>query len=160
MSKATKSRSYPVIVAVLLLVIAAMVYKFVIAGSTEKGADGRIAILLAPTERALVLREMRNFIDGLQLISDALSRDDMQGVAKAARVMGTVGMHGVPVAMMAKLPIEFKVLALSVHRGFDAIGRDAESIGTTRHTLEQLSHVLQQCSTCHADYQISAATTK
>jgi hypothetical protein len=160
MTGAAKSRIYPVIVVVLLLVIAAMAYKFVISGSTGTVEVGRVAIILAPAERALVLREMRDFIAGLQLISDALSRDDMKGIAKAAHAMGIAKVHDAPVAMMAKLPIEFKLLAFSVYCGFDTIAMDADGTGTPKHSLVQLSQVLQQCVACRAAYRIEAATTK
>ena len=62
---AAKRRICPAIVTMLLLVIAAMAYEFVDTGSTEKVEDGRVAIVLAPQERALMLREMRNFVAGL-----------------------------------------------------------------------------------------------
>ena len=160
MTDAAKSRIYLAIVAVLLLVIAAMAYKFIIAGSTEKAEDGRVALILEPGERMLMLREMRDFVAGLQLISDALSRDDMRDVAKAARAMGTARTHDVPVAMMGKLPIEFKTLALSVHREFDTIATDAEGTGIPKHTLTQLSDALQKCVACHGSYQVKAAATQ
>jgi len=160
MTDAARSRIYPSVIVVLLLIIAAMAYKFIVAGSTEKTEDGRVAILLEPGERALILREMRAFVAGLQLMSDALSRDDMKGVAKVARGMGTARAHDVPLAMMGKLPLEFKTFAFSVHGGFDTIAIDAETIGMPKHTLGQLSDVLQKCVACHSSYQVKAATTK
>jgi len=87
MTDVAKSRIYLVTIAVLLLVVAAMAYKFIVAGSTQKGEDGRVAVILEPGERALMLREMREFIAGLQRVADALSRDDMPGVAKTSRAM-------------------------------------------------------------------------
>lgn len=160
MTDAGKSRIYLVTIAILLLVIAAMAYKFIIAGSTQMGEDGRVAVILEPGERVLMLREMREFVVGLQLVADALSRDDMQGVAKASRGMGTARAHDVPVAMMGKLPLEFKTLALDTHREFDAIAADAEANGTSKHTLTQLADVLQKCVACHASYQVKGATSK
>lgn len=106
-----------------------------------------------------MLREMRAFVAGLQLMSDALSRDDMKGVAKAARAMGSAKAHDVPLALMGKLPLGFKTLAFSVHGGFDTIASDAETIGMPKHTLGQLSAVLQQCVACHGSYQVKTATT-
>jgi len=156
-----KSRIYLAIIAVLILVIAGMAYQFIIAGSTQKGEDGRrVAIVLAPAQRALMLREMRDFVAGLQLISDGLSRDDMNAVAKAARAMGTARAHDVPVAMMGKLPLEFKTLALGVHREFDTIAMDAEQMGMPKHTLGQLSETLQRCVACHATYEVKAAPAR
>lgn len=154
MGEVTKRRIYQVIIAVLLLVIATMAYKFIVAGSTEKAENRRVAIVLEPGERALMLREMRDFVGSLQAIADALSREDMKGVAKAAREMGTTRTRDVPLAMMGKLPLEFKTLALGVHHGFDTIALDAEGNGTSRHTLGQVSAVLQKCVARHASYEV------
>jgi len=148
------TRIYQATIVVLLVVIAAMAYKFIVAGSTEKAEDGRVALLLDPAERALMLGEMRGFVAGLQSIADALSRDDMKGVAKAARAMGMPTDHQVPLALMAKLPLEFKTLAFGVHRGFDAMAMDAEAMGDPKHTLGQMSAILRNCVTCHAGYQV------
>jgi hypothetical protein len=160
MADTAKSRVYPAVTVVLLLIIAGMAYKFIVIGSTVKTEDGRVAVLLEPGERELMLREMRAFVAGLQLMSDALSRDDMKAVAKFAREMSTARTHDVPLAMMGKLPLGFKTLAFSVHGGFDTIAADAETIGTPKHTLGQLSEVLQKCVACHNGYQVKAVTTK
>jgi hypothetical protein len=160
MTGAAKNRIYLATIGVLLLVIAAMVYKFIVAGSTQQGEDGRVAIILEPGERTLMLREMREFVAGVQLISGALSRDDMPGVAKAARGVGSAKAHDVPVAMLGKLPLEFKILAFGTHRGFDGIAADAEANGTPKHALIQLSDVLQKCVACHASYQIKVVGSK
>ncbi len=156
MTPSSRNRLYLAVIAVLVLVIAAMAYKFIVVGSAVKGDDGRTAIVFQPGERAFMLREMREFVAGLQSISDGLSRDDMKAVAKAARGLGTERAHDVPAAMLAKLPIGFKSLAVGTHRGFDAIARDAESGAASRHTLEQLSGVMQNCVACHESYQIKA----
>ena len=160
MSDVTKTRIYQAIIALLFLVIGVMAYKFIVAGSTEKTEDRRVAVILESGERALMLREMREFVVGLQAIADALSREDMKDVATAARQMGTTRSHDVPAAIIGKLPLEFKTLAFGVHRGFDAIAMDAEGIGMPKHTLGQLSDVLQKCVACHASYEVKGATAK
>jgi hypothetical protein len=158
MTYATRERIYIAIIAGLLLVTAVMAYKFIIAGSTKTAADGRPAIVLEPGERAMVLHEMREFVAGLQRIDNALSREDMQGVAKASRALGASKTHDVPTAMMGKLPFEFKALALSVHSDFDTIAMDAEWTGLPKRTLAQLSDVLQKCTACHESYRLTDAT--
>lgn len=160
MTAVSRSRIYPGVIVVLLLVIVAMAYKFIVAGSTQQAADGRVAVLLEPAERVLMLREMRAFVAGLQVMSDALSRDDMKGVAEAARKLGTASARDVPLSMLGKLPLGFKTLAFGVHGGFDAIADDAATIKTPKHTLGQLSDVLKKCAACHSSYQVKAATTK
>lgn len=160
MTPQAKSRVYLAIIAVLLVVVVAMAYKFIVAGSTLKGDDGRTAIVLEPGERALMLREMRDFVAGLQAIADALSREDMQAVAEAAQRQGTAKSHDVPAAMLGKLPLEFKSLAFGAHGGFDAIAADARAGGTPKHSLAQISDVLGKCVACHASYQVTASPTK
>ena len=150
----------PALVVALLLVVAAMTYKFVVAGSTGKGEDGRAAIWLEPGERAFVLQEMRNFVAGLQLIADGLSRDDMKSVASAARTMGMATAQDAPLALMGKLPLGFKTLGFGVHREFDTLATDAEHLSDSKHVLAQLSDILQKCDACHRSFQIKSATTK
>ncbi len=157
MTQATSLTIHRVVIAVLAAVIAALAWKFIVAGSTQKLADGRVAVILEPAERALLLREMRGFVAGLQALSDALAREDMKAAAAAARGMGTVRSHDVPIAMMGKLPLEFKSLALDTHRGFDAMAADAETLGQPKHTLAQLAEVLQKCVACHATYSAAVA---
>lgn len=159
MSPATRNRLHLAIIALLLLVIAGLVYKFVVAGSTQAGDDGRIAIVLEPGERALMLREMREFVAGVERLTDALARDDMRAVAAAARAVGSAKASGVPVAMLGKLPIEFKTLAFATHRGFDAIADGAEAGATPKQTLAALAALLHQCVTCHARYALATRAT-
>jgi hypothetical protein len=153
----TKTRTHLAIIAALVVIVAAMGYKFIVAGSTETGDDGRVALDLAPAERVLMLREMRGFVAGLQTVADALARDDMKAVAVASRAMGMARSHDVPVAMMGKLPLEFKTLALGLHRDFDIIAMDADGVAAPRHTLGQLAAALQKCVACHDTYQVKSA---
>ncbi len=160
MSGTAGTRIHLAIIVVLLLVIAAMLYKFIVAGSTEKAADGRVAIIMEPGERAFMLREMRGFLSGLQRITDALAREDMQGVAKASRALGAARESAVPAEMMGKLPLEFKTLALSVHGDFDTIAMDAEWTVLPKRTLGQISEVLQKCTACHDSYRVTTPILK
>ena len=57
---------YWAIIGLLLLTIAGLVLKFVVLGRTGTVADGRVTILLEPSERAVVLNEMRQFLAGIQ----------------------------------------------------------------------------------------------
>ena len=60
----------------------------------------------------------------------------------------------VPPALRAKLPLEFRQQGFSVHRDFDQIALDAESMKDVSYSLNQLSATLQKCVACHAAYQI------
>ncbi|CAM5455587.1 Cytochrome c OS=Afipia felis OX=1035 GN=BN961_03252 PE=4 SV=1 [Afipia felis] len=160
MADVMRNRISLAVIAVLLLVIGAMAYKFIVVGSALKADDGRAEILLEPGERDLVLKEMRGFVAGLQLMSDALSKNDMKAVAEAAREMGMAKSHDVPLAILGKLPLSFKTLAFGTHGGFDTIAKDAEAGGTPQHTLGQLSEVLQKCVACHESYRLKAPAGK
>lgn len=157
MTNSTKNRVYLAIIGVLVSIVVAMAYKFIVAGSVEKAEDGRLSVALDPAERALMLREMRGFVAGLQGIVDGLARDDMKAVTAASRSMGMARAHDAPVAMMGKLPLEFKTLALGLHREFDIIAMDADGIATPKHTLGQLADALQKCVACHNTYQVNGA---
>lgn len=116
--------------------------------------DERTALTLAPGERAAVLKEMRQFLSGVQLMTDAMARDDAKAMAQAARSMGRAAAHEVPPALRAKLPVEFRQLGFSVHDDFDQMAMDAESMGDMKHSMTQLAGTLQKCVACHSIYQI------
>jgi len=119
--------------------------------------DERKALNLAPSERAMILLEMRQFLGGIQVMTDALSRDDLKTVAQAAKPLGAQAAHEVPDSLKAKLPKEFKQYAFAVHGGFDQLAMDAESLGDARHTQKQLGGILQNCVSCHNLFQIHSA---
>lgn len=118
------------------------------------GHDGRAVLELAPGERAMILEEMRLFLDGVQKMTAALGKQDMPAAAQAARALGQAMVHEVPPALRAKLPMEFRQLGFAVHREFDQIALDAESLKDVSHSLGQLSATLQKCVSCHTVYQI------
>lgn len=116
--------------------------------------DGRAVLALTPDERAMILEEMRLFLSGVQLMTDALGKQDMKAAASAARGMGQKMVHEVPPALRAKLPQEFRQLGFSVHSDFDQIALDADNLMDVSYSLSQLSATLQKCVSCHAAYQI------
>jgi hypothetical protein len=116
--------------------------------------DDRVMLELTEAERALVLDEMRLFLGGIGQLSGALGRQDMAAVTEAARAMGLKLAHEMPPALREKLPQDFRQLGASVHRDFDQIALDADSLGDVSHSLSQLSATLQKCVACHAAYQI------
>lgn len=125
-----------------------------LAAGPAKPADQRAMLVLLDDERHIVLEEMRNFLAVLQTMTDALTREDMKEVARAARTMGSGAANEIPPKTVAKLPEEFKVLAGGVHTTFDLIALDAESLADPKHTLTQMNDLLQKCNACHGIYQI------
>ena len=145
---------------ILLIVILAMGYKFMFVGSVVPSTDGRQAIVLDSAERDLVLMEMRMFLDSVQRITEAVTKEDMKAAIKAAREVGAAAQGLVPGTLMGKLPMEFKKLGFDTHSKFDALALDAEQMGDPKQTLEQLSTLMRNCVACHAGYQIKEAVQK
>jgi len=56
--------------------------------------------------------------------------------------------------------LEFKKLGCDTHTKFDALALDAEQLGNTKHTLEQLATLMNNCVACHAAYQIQNSIMK
>lgn len=142
------------LVVVLLVLAGGMAYLFVYQGSVRPAADGRTAIVLESGERALILAEMRAFVESIQQITAGLSREDMQAVAEAARLSGRAAQQQVPVPLMGKLPLTFKQLGLDTHQQFDQLALDAEQLGDPAHSLQQLGRLMQNCVACHAAYRL------
>ena len=148
------------VVAVLVLTLTGMGYKFLVMGSTTQGSDGRTALQLSPSERDLVLGEMRAFLASVQRISEGVVKDDMQQVEQAAREVGMAAQEVVPTSLVGKLPLAFKQLGFGTHRKFDQLGLDAQQLGDKEHALAQLSELMQNCVACHAAYRIEAHDDK
>ena len=158
MTDSRKLRISLVVIALLVLVIAAMAYKFIVVGSTGESRDGRTVILLEPVERTFVLKEMRDFLAGVQKLSVALADEDLVQAAKHARAMGMESDPKSPesAALMGKLPLEFKTLGFSVHADFDRLAKAAEAKAAPRDLLRHLGTTLQKCVACHDRYQFGA----
>jgi hypothetical protein len=142
----------------LAVIFAAMtlllVYLFVVRGTTLPASDGRTAVLLAPGERDLVLREMRDFLTTVQAISQAVVDDDPAAAAAAARRVGGAAQQGVPASLAGKLPLGFKRLGFDTHSRFDQLALNAEEFGDPLQVLAELAILMQNCTACHAAYRI------
>jgi len=126
-------------------------YKFKY-GNTEKIHD-RVEIILAASERDLVLGEMRLLLEGLQGIISGLSNSDFKKVEVSARGNGMVMAQDVNPTLMLKLPIEFKSVGMGVHKAFDDLadninGKDAKDI------LREVDLIMNLCVGCHATYKL------
>ncbi len=142
------------ITVILLSIIAAGFYKFILQGSTAESDDGRTAILLDASERNLVLAEMRAFLTSVQKINQGVAEDNMELVAEYARKSGKAAQGEVPGTLIGKLPLQFKKLGGDTHAKFDQLAMDADDLGDRDQALEQLSTLMENCVACHATYRI------
>ena len=144
-------------IALLLWVVTIAVFAwFFIRGNTTAGSDGRTAIVLQPAERDFVMKEMRGLLAATQEIMDAGNQNDTQRIVKAARGAGMAGAADVNPAMMVKLPVEFKKLAMGMHGDMDEIAKAGESGKPVPELLKMTSSALTKCVACHEAWQIKA----
>lgn len=118
--------------------------------------DKRQILNLTEPQRHQVLTEMRELLAGTQDILGALAKDDMATVAKSARALGFEMKHKAENPLHDVLPKAFMQLGMPMHREFDQIAADAQSLKNPKHTLQQLNATMAKCTACHLTYQIRA----
>ncbi len=145
---------------VLAGAVAALVYLFVLSGRTGQTEDGRIAILLSPEERDFLRADMRGLLETVQQAGDAIGRNDMTALAAVARQAGRSGHQEPPFTLLAKLPIDFKLIGPTMHDGFDQLAADAGAGLGPQQATAALADILTICVGCHAGYRFSLEATK
>lgn len=126
-----------------------------VTGLVMDSEDGRTAIVLNEAERDLVLTEMRGFLEAVEGVMDGVLEEDMAAVAESARTVGMATTQAVPMALMAKLPLEMKTLGMETHAAFDTIAREAEDMGDGTEILKLVRDALGNCTSCHASYRLA-----
>lgn len=129
---------------------------FFIKGSTQKSSDQRSAVLLNAQEKDMVLGEMRTILAALNGVLHGVESNDMQAASEAARSAGTKMAVDVNPAMMAKLPLEFKSLGMSLHSDFDVLADDLAKGLTPQEVIAKMALMTNKCVACHAAYRLSS----
>lgn len=127
-------------------------------GWTAPAGDGRTEIVLAPAERDQVLAEMRHLLKAVDGIVRGLgeSSPDGRAMAEAARAAGMGMAADVDPAIMAKLPLPFKQMGMSIHKDMDALADAIAEKEGSQQILRRLSSMTARCTTCHDMYRLSA----
>ncbi|HLA61504.1 MAG TPA: hypothetical protein VK626_04595 [Nitrospiraceae bacterium] len=133
---------------------------FFVQGWTTQGTDGRMQIVLAPTERDLILGEMRMLLKAVHGVVTGLAVQNQEAdraqIEQAARSAGMALAADVNPALMAKLPLPFKQMGMSIHKDMDALADAIVQKETPQQILQRLSSVTARCATCHDLYRFSA----
>ena len=128
-----------------------------VSGLTTKGTDGRMEILLAPSERDLILGEMRQLLKAVHgVVTGVAGQDqpaDRQQIEQAARAAGMRMAVDVNPAIMVKLPLPFKQMGMSIHRDMDALADAVAQKEMSQQILQRLSSMTARCTTCHDLYR-------
>lgn len=145
------------LLAILLWLATLLVFGwFFIRGNTVSGTDNRTAVVLGAGERNLILSEMRGLLAGTQKILDGINHNDAKQVAQAARAVGMASAADVNPVLMAKLPLPFKQLGMSVHRDMDDLAQAAETGKAVDELQVMLTGTLSKCVACHEAWQLKA----
>ena len=145
------------VLAIFIIIVIAISMNFFIKGTTTASSDERTAIVLNIAERAYVLKEMRGLLEAIEAVTLGISQDEMKAVSLASREvgMGATRSGNEPMTLIAKLPLEFKTLGMSVHRSFDELALEADTMGDGSIILGKLGAILNTCTTCHANYKFT-----
>ena len=126
-------------------------------GWTTEGTDGRMAIVLAPAERDLILGEMRMLLKAVHGVVTGLAGQDQEAgrrqMEQAARSAGMDMAEDVNPALMAKLPLPFKQMGMSIHKDMDALADAVVQKETSQQILQRLSSMTARCTICHDMYR-------
>ena len=133
---------------------------FFVQGWTTQGADGRMQIVLALAERDLILGEMRMLLKAVHGVVTGLAGQDQEAgrtqIEQAVRSAGMDMAADVNPALMAKLPLPFKQMGMSIHKDMDALADAIVQKETSQQILQRLSSMTARCTACHDLYRFSA----
>lgn len=141
--------------AIGLWVLTAGAFAFMfVKGETKLSTDNRRAIQLAPAEKDIVLGEMRQVLLALNGTLKALGDDNLKEASLAASKAGKGMAVDINPVVMAKLPLEFKNLGMSMHGDFDQLSKDLASGMDSKKAVKQLGEMTNKCIACHATYRL------
>jgi cytochrome c556 len=147
-------KTFTTIVFALWIITIGVFGYFFVAGSTEKSTDNRTAVLLSPIESDLILGEMRTMLAAVSGVLNGLGEGDMKKASAAARSAGMAMAVDTTPVLMAKLPLEFKNLGMSVHGDFDLLASDIDTGLTQQQVVQRLGATTTKCVACHAAYRL------
>lgn len=123
-------------------------------GNTKLSTDNRRSIQLAPAEKDVVLGEMRQVLQALNGTLKALGEDNFKEASIAASKAGKGMAVDINPVIMAKLPLEFKNLGMSMHGDFDQLSVDLSAGLDGKKAIQRLGVITNKCIACHATYRL------
>jgi hypothetical protein len=145
----------------LWIVTIGVVGWFFVQGWTTQGTDGRMQIMLAPAERNMILGEMRMLLKAVHGLVTGLAGQDLEAdrtqMEQAARSAGMHMAEDVNPALMAKLPLPFKQMGMSIHQDMDALADGIVRNETQQQILQRLSSMTARCTACHDMYRFGVS---
>ncbi|MDD4973326.1 MAG: hypothetical protein PHY93_03200 [Bacteriovorax sp.] len=128
---------------------------FFIKGWTKPSTDKRKAIVLSPSERDIVLGEMRALLKGVNGVFRGLAQNDQSFILKAIGPVGTKMAADINPMLMGKLPMEFKQLGMGLHKDFDVLAIDIKHGISNDIVIKRMGEMTNKCIACHEVYRLS-----
>jgi len=146
---------------ILLLVISILInifllYRFFAGSTAELKEDTRTEMTISNTNRDFVMAEMRTFLEAVQHIQEGLRTNDYSRIEKNAANSGLSVAAVSSGELFRTLPVPFKTLGADTHTRFDKIAQLARQNAKKEQINEELSGVLNNCTSCHRTYKLSA----
>jgi hypothetical protein len=135
--------------------IAAVGYLFVKGWTVQEVSDSRTAVVLTKAEQNQILAEMRQLLKAVHGVLDGVVAQDLNRAGQAARGAGMAMAADVNPLLMAKLPLTFKAMGMSIHRDFDGLADGIQSGERGEQALKRLSDLTGRCAACHELYRFS-----
>jgi cytochrome c556 len=101
----------------------------------------------------MLLKAIHGVVTGLAGQDQEANRAQME---QAARSAGMDMAADVNPALMAKFPLPFKQMGMSIHQDMDALADAIVQKETPQQILQRLSSMTARCTTCHDLYRFSA----
>jgi hypothetical protein len=140
---------------ILWLFVIGMAVFFFVKGWTIPSLDSRTTVALSEVERDQILTEMRQLLKSVHGVLQGVSTQDLSGAGKSARAAGMAMAADVNPLLMAKLPLTFKGMGMSVHRDFDGLADGIQSGERSEQVLKRLTELTSRCTACHELYRFS-----
>ncbi|MCF6345507.1 MAG: hypothetical protein L3J00_03450 [Thiomicrorhabdus sp.] len=118
--------------------------------SAYGATDDREIIWVSEKEKALLLSEMRAFLNASQKILEANLEGDMKAVEEAARLVGVSLFKNTPEAIHEKLPITFSMIGPRAYMGFESIVDEATGGEDMMVIFSHLAELQKNCVACHS----------
>ena len=130
-----------------------------VAPSLANDKDNRQFVELPPQMRQHMLANMRDHLQAIAEIHQALSSADFDKAADIAEKrlgMSSLTSHGAP-HMASFMPKEMQNIGTQMHRSasqFAVVAQESAVDGNLKRAIKGLSQITQHCVACHAGYRV------
>ena len=133
-----------------------LLYILIFAGTVPvtKARDNRNVVAYPDDLKALVLSEMRDYLEVIHDINTGLAENNPNKIIVAAERQGNASLLDTPKRLLKLSPLACKKMGFKGHHLFQAIADSARLHFNPATTQRQLAALTQNCIICHRSYRI------